>query len=100
MPLLVSALLGALLQLISSLVGRVLLALGLGFVEYAGLQLLFTNVSNYANQAMGVLAGSSLLEWAGFFRLDSHISVILSAITIKMIFNGLNGPTVRKLVSK
>jgi len=100
MPLILSALLGAILQLMASLVGRVLLALGLGFIEYAGLQVLFSSVKSYASTAMAGFEGSSLIAWAGFFRLDVHVSIIISAITIKMIFNGLSGGTVRKLVSK
>ena len=49
---------------------------------------------------MAGFESSNLVAWAGFFRLDVHISIIISAITIKMIFNGLSGGTIRKLVSK
>ena len=100
MPMIISTLLGGILQLMTSLVGRVLLALGLGFVEYVGLQTLFSSVSDYATQAMAGFEGSSLIAWAGFFHIDVHVSILISAITIKMIFNGLNGGTVRKLIQK
>ena len=103
MPLLVSALLGGLIQLASSLVGRVLIALGLGFVEYQGISLLISSVTNQALAAMAGFESSGfplMLQWAGFFRIDVHVSILLSAIGVKVALNSLGGGTVRRLVNK
>lgn len=100
MPWLASVVIGGLLELMGSLVGRALLALGLGFVEYAGISLLFDQAKSYAASAMSTFGSSDLVAWAGFFRIDQHITIIISAIGVKMIFNGLSGSRVRKLVQK
>jgi hypothetical protein len=100
MPLIISSILGALLSLMGSLIGRALLALGLGFIEFKGISLLLTKVTDYAGQALGGFAGSNMVAWAGFFQIDVHVSIILSAIGVKMALNSLNGSTIRKLVQK
>ena len=100
MPMIVSWILGGLLQIASSLVGRVLLALGFGFVEYAGFSALIDNVKQQASSLIGALGSSSLAEWAGFFRIDVHLSIVLSAIGVKVMLNALSGDKVRRLVQK
>lgn len=100
MPLIVSYLLGGLLQIAGSLVGRVLLALGFGFVEYVGISTLLDNVKQQATGLIGAVGASSLAEWAGFFRIDVHLSIILSAIGVKVMLNALGGDKVRRLVQR
>ncbi|KEH07581.1 cobalt ABC transporter permease [Delftia tsuruhatensis] len=100
MPLIVSYLLGGLLQIAGSLVGRVLLALGFGFVEYVGISTLLDNVKQQATGLIGAVGASSLAEWAGFFRVDVHLSIILSAIGVKVMLNALGGDKVRRLVQR
>lgn len=100
MPLIVSALLGGLLQIAGSLVGRVLLALGFGFVEYVGISTLLDHVKQHATGLIGAVGTSSLAEWAGFFRIDVHLSIILSAIGVKVMLNALGGDKVRRLVQR
>ena len=100
MPFIISILVGALLQVVSSFIGRALLALGFGFVEYQGISYLISSVLDQAKSLMGTLGGSVLGEWAGFFRLDVHLSIILSAIGVKVLLNALGGDKVRRLVQK
>lgn len=100
MPWIASVVIGGLLELMGSLVGRALLALGFGFVEYAGVSLLFNQVKAYADSALASFGSSDLVAWAGFFRIDQHLSIIISAIGVKMIFMGLNGSRVRRLVQR
>ena len=100
MPWFVSVLLSGLLQIAASLAGRLMLALGFGFVEFAGISALISSARDYANSAFDALAGSMLFEWAGFFKLDVHLSIILSAIGVKVALNALGGDRVRKIVSK
>ena len=103
MPWLASVIIGGLLELMGSLIGRALLALGFGFVEYAGISLLVNQVKAALGSAMDSLGGSAvgnMMEWAGFFRLDVHFTILLSAIGVKMAFNALTGDRVRRLVQK
>lgn len=100
MPLFISAILGGLIEIAGSLVGRVLLALGFGFVEYTGISVLVDSVKQQALSLVANVGASSLAEWAGFFRIDVHISVILSAIGVKVALNALGGEKIRRLVQK
>lgn len=103
MPWIASIIIGGLLELMGSLIGRALLALGFGFVEYVGISILVDQVKGALGSAMDSFAGSgigNMLEWAGFFRLDVHFTILLSAIGVKIAFNALSGTRVRKLVQK
>ncbi|MCS4508777.1 DUF2523 family protein [Xylophilus ampelinus] len=100
MPWIASVILSGLLQLMGSLVGRALIALGFGFVEYQGISLLVDHVKDFATSAMGNMAGSGLIEWAGFFRLDVHVQLVISAVGVKMVMSALGGSKVRRLVQK
>lgn len=100
MPWIVSMVLGGLLQLVGSFVGRVVLALGFGFVEFVGISALVDSVKNQATGLISAVGASSLAEWAGFFRIDVHLSIILSAIGVKVLLNSLGGDKVRRMVQK
>lgn len=100
MPWILSVLLGGLLTMVGSIVGRVLLALGLGFVEFIGISALISNIKDQVSSLMGSMGASALAAWAGFFRIDVHISIILSAIGVKVLLNSLDGDKIRRLVQK
>lgn len=44
------------------------------------------------------LAG--LAAWAGFFRIDVHLSIIISAVGVKVLLSALTGDKVRRLVQR
>lgn len=100
MPWIISVLLGGLLQIVGSVVGRVLLALGFGFVEYTGISALIDSAKQSAVSLVSGVGASALAEWAGFFRIDQHVSIILSAIGVKVLLNALGGASVRRLVQR
>ncbi len=100
MPWIISVLLGGLLRIVSSFVGRVLLALGFGFVEFVGVSSLVDSVKSQASSLLAGVGASSLAEWAGFFRIDVHISIIISAIGVKVLLNSLGGDKIRRLVQR
>ena len=52
MPLFVAALIGGLVQVAGSIVGRVLIALSIGYVSYSGLSVLMDSLKS---QVMGLL---------------------------------------------
>lgn len=100
MPWIISVLLGGLLQIVGSVVGRVLLALGFGFVEYTGINMLIESGKASATSLLGGVGGSIIGDWAGFFLIDQHVSIMLSAIGVKVILNSLGGASVKRLVQK
>lgn len=100
MPWIVSVFLGGLLQVAGSVVGRVVLALGFGFVEYQGISYLIDQAKTSALALVNQVGVSMLAEWAGFLRLDQHISIILSAVGVKVLLNSLGGDKVRRLVQR
>jgi hypothetical protein len=98
MPLLY-ALLGALIQGAGSLVGRVLISLGIGYVTFTGLD---TSLGWLKTQIAGSFAGldAQTLAVLSSLRLGSGLSVLLSALSARMVLNGLTGGTIRKMVQK
>lgn len=100
MPWIVSVLLGGLIQIVGSLVGRVLVALGFGFVEYTGISMLIDSAKSSALSLLSGVGASSIAEWAGFFLIDRHISVLLSAVGVKVLLNALGGASVKRLVQR
>jgi len=89
MPIIIAQLLGGLAMAASSLVGRVLLALGLGFVTFMGFDALVKAIVGQIDGLMATFASSSLAAWGGFFQLDKHVSMVLSAVTTKIAIKGL-----------
>lgn len=97
MPAFVAALLGGLLSITSSLVGRVMFALGIGAVTYTGL----TSALDYAkSQALGALtsAPAQLVQLMGYLGVGEFISIVTSALAARLILNGLNSGAVKRFV--
>ncbi len=99
MPLLIQALLGALIQGAGTLVGRVLISLGFGYVAYQGMDnsldwlrsQVISSVGGLPSQAMAVL---------GALKVGSALSVVLSAYSARLVLRGLTGGVIKKLVLK
>lgn len=100
MPWIVSVLLGGLIQIVGSLVGRVIVALGFGFVEYVGVSALIDQIKLDAQGYINAVGASDLAAWAGFFRIDVHLSIIISAVGVKVLLSALTGDKVRRLVQR
>lgn len=81
------ALIGALLAFAASLVGRVMIALGLGFVEYQGVNYLLQEALQYIAGGVTDFGASPLALWAGFLKIDIHFSIAVSAISVKILLS-------------
>lgn len=90
MPYLVSLIWGALALTIRSLVGRVILALGISYVTYQGVD---TLISSLRTAAFSVLSGvdPTILGLVGLARIGESISVVVSAVAAKYALQGLSG---------
>lgn len=99
MHIFIAALLGGLVSAMGSLVGRVLIALGIGYVTYQGLNLLldFAETAIFSN-LLG--ADSQTIAVMSLLKIGSAVNVIISAINVRLIVGGLTSGAVTKMVIK
>lgn len=99
MPVFIAAFGGMLINLVGTLVGRVLVALGISVITYTGMNasmeaLKMQAVNNFQSlppEVFGILA---------MMRVGQCISIVTSAIAARMIINGLTGDTFKRWVLK
>lgn len=98
MPL-VMALLGGLMSIVGSLVGRVLLALGMGFVTYQGFDV---GITWLLNQIKANFAGMpvEVVRFLAFLWVDKAIGLVFSAYAAAALIRMAGSSTVTKLVTK
>lgn len=99
MPLLIASLLGGLLQLASSLVGRVLLSLGMSFVVFTGINIGFDMLKNIITSNMQGIGGEAV-QFLAWIWLDKAIALILSTYTAALALKMSGTDTFTKLVMK
>lgn len=99
MPIFIAALLGGLATAMGSLVGRVLIALGIGYVTYSGLNVLLDWIKNEIfGQLMGI--NSDVLGIIGVLQVDTSVNIIFSAIAAKFMISGISNGAVTRMVIK
>lgn len=98
MPL-VAALAGMLLNLVGSVAGRALLALGMGFVTYkgmnGGIDWLFQSIKSNIN-----LMDPKIVQFLAFLWVDKAISMMFGAFAAALVVKMAGGSTITKLVTK
>ncbi len=102
MPLFLAALLGGLSQAAGSLVGRVLVSLGVGYVTFSGINTLMTGVRTYAISQINSLPADAIIL-AGHMRVGVALSMIFSALVMRLALNGLTSlasGSITKIVQK
>jgi hypothetical protein len=99
MPLFLAALLGGLVQAAGSIVGRVLIALGIGYVSYTGINALLTVIKA---QVIAQLAGApaTIVSIMGLLKIDVAVSIIFSALAARLVIQGLTSDKVTRMVVK
>lgn len=98
MPLFLAALMGALATAAGSLAGRVLLALGIGFVTYKGVDVAVTTVKQNVISSVGGLPAQAL-NLFGYLWLDKALTIIFSAVAVSLSMRLLGG-SVKRMVAK
>ncbi|MFZ6813352.1 DUF2523 family protein [Undibacterium sp. Rencai35W] len=98
MPFFIAAFMGGLATVMASLVGRVLLALGMSYVVYKGVNVGTDTLVQYIKTSYGSFSGEvgGLLTW---LYVDKAISMIISATTTALAIKTTGG-AVKKLVLK
>jgi hypothetical protein len=95
----VPAICGALVTAATSVVGRVLLSLGMGVVSYTGLNVSLNVFKSYFAQSMGS-AGQNLAGICGVLQLDVVMSIFIAAGLAKLVINGATSGTIKRLAMK
>ena len=99
MPLFVAALIGGLVQVAGSIVGRVLIALSIGYVSYSGLTVLMDSLKS---QVMGLLSGApaTIVTIMALLKVDVAVSIIFSAYAARLVLAGLTSDKLTKMIVK
>lgn len=92
-----SAIVGALAAGMSSLVGRVMLALGVSFVTYSGIDTLVSELTSSMQSSMGGLGAAS--AWLSVLQIDTQLTIISTAWTTRLTLATVDG-TIKKAVLK
>lgn len=99
MPAFIAAFLGGLISITGSLVGRVMVALGISVVTYSGVN---SSLSWLRSQAVAALqgTGADVVGMLSVMRVGQCISIVTSAIVARALITGINSDTVRRWVLK
>jgi len=98
MPYFVGLIWGGLVSILSSLVGRVLVALAITYVSYQGIDILIQSVKSSALASMGSMGVLSGV--VGMLKLGECLNVVISAVVAKYTIGGLTSGAVTKMVLK
>jgi len=99
MQIFIAALIGALVQMAGTLVGKVLLSLGIGMVVYTGVDTSITWARDFAISQISSIGGNTLLA-ASALKVGVCISIITSALVARLTLNGLTGGTLKRWTNK
>lgn len=99
MPLFLAAFLGALVSAAGTLVGKVLISLGIGLVVFTGVDasiawardMALTNIQALPPDVVGILST---------LKVGVFISMISSALVVRMTLQGLTGGSIKRMVQK
>jgi hypothetical protein len=94
----IAAFWGSLASVMGSLLGRALLALGIGFTTYTGITLAITAIKTQAIAGVTSLPADAL-GLIGYLWLDKGLTLIFSAIATALAMKGVSG-SIKKMVLK
>lgn len=94
----IPALIGALAVAMASLVGRIIIALGISFVTFTGITIAITSLKTQAIASVNSLP-SEVLSFLGFLWIDKAMTIIFSAIVASLAMKSIGG-SVKKMVFK
>lgn len=97
MPYLAGFIWGALGLILKSLVGRVLIALGISYVTYQGVDTLINGLEAAALSHLSAV-NAELLGVVGLARIGESLSVVVSALSAKYAIQGLTGSFTKMVI--
>jgi hypothetical protein len=100
MPLIIAALWGALINIAGTLVGQVLLSIGIGYVTFTGVD---ASIGWARGQFLSGLSGipAAAVGLAGVMQVGTCVSMLLAAVTTRVTLMGMqSGGKLTQLVTK
>lgn len=99
MPALLLAFAGMLSSVAGTLVGRVLLSLGISFVTYKGMDLVFDGLKSAVNNNLTGLPGdiAGMISAVG---VPQAIAIVFGAITARVTISGIRGGAFTRMLAK
>lgn len=99
MPLIIAALWGALRQLLGTFIGAALFSIGIGYVTYTGVDVSLAWVkASFLSGLSGMPANA--LAIAGMLKVGVCVSMLLSAVSMRLTLAGLTSGTLKRMVLK
>ena len=99
MPIFVAALIGGLVSAAGSIVGRVLIAMGIGLVTYTGINITLSQfMTDFINHASA--AGPTIVGVMGTLKVGTDANILASSLAARLTLNGLTGGTVKRWIAK
>lgn len=102
MPAFIAALMGALINIAGTLVGRVLIALGMSVVTFTGVSTTLEWAKSNAVSALSALP-VEVVGMLSAMGVGEFLSILLSALTARMALQGLTsgaGGSIKRMVLK
>ena len=90
---------GAFLNILGTLVGKVLLALGLGVASYAGFSASLSWLKSSAVSALLSLP-PDVVSMLSLMRVGSCISMVFSALIVRLTLQGMQSDTLKSWIKK
>lgn len=99
MPMLASIIWGAFLNIIGSVVGRALVALGLGVITFTGVS---ASIDWMKGQAITAILSldPQVIQLLGILKVGTFISIITSAVAVRLLLNGVQSGTMKRWITK
>ena len=90
-PLIGGAIIAAGSSLLTWIISRVIAILGIGIVTVFGVQPFLNMATGKILQSLNITAPSwfPIMQWLGLMQLDVCVSILISAVTIKLMVGGL-----------
>jgi len=99
MQLFFAALVGALVSSLGTIVGQVLVSLGIGYAVYTGVDASILWAKNFTLSQFAGLP-SQALQIAGTLQLGRCISILTSALVMRMTLQGLKSGAIKRMQVK
>lgn len=90
---------GILLTVAGPILSRVLMGLGIGFVSYAGVDLVMNQIRDLFLANAAALPASAY-QWLGILKIGTCLNILLSAMAIRAALAGMRGGAIKRMVFK
>jgi len=98
MPVFLAGLFGGLINVAGTLAGRVMLSLGFGLVTYSGITTALTYATDHVWSSFAALP-TGLQGILGLLQVDTSISIITSAVMVRLTLQGLTSGAFKRWVN-